>query len=128
MHCCVNEAVNDDESAGDFVKVDVLVQRQQHCQPELTKLRYAVAKHDHQDKHRSEIQTLAFFALNETFSRSIFYGLSCDFFTTCSGKDDPPISRPVIVLESVILDNPADDEAQVDLFQVDRGDKLNNHG
>jgi hypothetical protein len=42
--------------------------------------------------------------------------------TTRSGKDDPPIPRPVVILEAVILDNPADDEAQVDLFKSGRGD------
>jgi hypothetical protein len=58
MHGCVYEAVDDDESSGDLVEVDVLVQRKEDRKTEFAKFGDAVTQHHHQDEHGGEVEAL----------------------------------------------------------------------
>ena len=54
----VDEAVDEDEPAGELVELDVLVERQDHDDAELAQLGDAVPQHQHQDEHRREVEGL----------------------------------------------------------------------
>ena len=61
----VPDAVEKDESAGDFVEVNEPVQRKQDVQAELPQLGDGMPEHGHEHEHRREIQTLTWARKNK---------------------------------------------------------------